>query len=281
MLLAQMGYTFLYFVTEASFNHGMNPHVYITYRHIVSGIVMLPFAYFLERKERPKLTFVLFLELFFTFISGVGGSLPSKSSRVSKSFQYPISLAGVMTMTLYKGPIIRNLWPALIHVEGKSSIHENWLKASILTVTSCITWSAWYIMQAIKLKGYPAQLSLTTWMSFIGAAQSAVFTLCIEHRRAAWTMEFNIDLWSILYVAVVCSGLIIFIQLWCTEEKGPVFVTMLNPVSTIVVAVLAYFVLGEISILFNCYSNLGAVTVITGLYDLKSTMMMTYKCAAW
>lgn len=41
------------------------------------------------------------------------------------------------------------------------------------------------------------------------------------------------------------SGLIIFIQLWCTEEKGPVFVTMFNPLSTLLVAVLAYFVLGE------------------------------------
>ena len=49
MVLAQIGYTFLYFITEASFNHGMNPHVYITYRHIVAGVVMFPFAYFLER----------------------------------------------------------------------------------------------------------------------------------------------------------------------------------------------------------------------------------------
>jgi len=49
MVLAQIGYTFLYFITEASFNHGMNPNVYITYRHIVSGVVMFPFAYFLER----------------------------------------------------------------------------------------------------------------------------------------------------------------------------------------------------------------------------------------
>ena len=49
MVLAQIGYTFLYFITEASFNHGMNPHVYITYRHIVAGLAMLPFAYFLER----------------------------------------------------------------------------------------------------------------------------------------------------------------------------------------------------------------------------------------
>ena len=39
--------------------------------------------------------------------------------------------------------------------------------------------------------------------------------------------------------------MIIFAQLWCTEEKGPVFVTMFNPLSTLLVAVLAYFALGE------------------------------------
>lgn len=49
MVLAQLGYTALYFLTEASFNHGLNPHVYVTYRHVVAGVVIFPFAYFLER----------------------------------------------------------------------------------------------------------------------------------------------------------------------------------------------------------------------------------------
>uniref|UniRef100_A0A6N2MQW0 WAT1-related protein n=2 Tax=Salix viminalis TaxID=40686 RepID=A0A6N2MQW0_SALVM len=75
MVLAQIGYTFLYFITEASFNHGMNPNVYITYRHIVSGVVMFPFAYFLERKQRPKLTLALFVEIFILSLLGVGLTL--------------------------------------------------------------------------------------------------------------------------------------------------------------------------------------------------------------
>lgn len=29
--------------------HGLNPHVYATYRNILAGLVLLPFAYFLER----------------------------------------------------------------------------------------------------------------------------------------------------------------------------------------------------------------------------------------
>ncbi|XP_061989655.1 WAT1-related protein At5g07050-like [Rosa rugosa] len=312
MVLSQVAYAFLYFITEASFNHGMNPHVYITYRHIVSGIIMLPFAYFLERKDRPKLTFAVFLEFFLisflgigltlnlyyaslrytspTFLASMINTVASLTFVIAVSLKLEVldlrnprglakvlgtvvSLAGVMTMTLYKGPIMRNLWSPLIHIQGKSSIHENRLKGSILTVASCITWSLWYIMQAITLKRYPAKLSLTTWMSFLGAAQSAVFAVCIEHKRVAWTVGFKIDLWCILYsvrfciymLGGVCSGLIFFIQLWCTLEKGPVFVTMFDPVSTILVAFLAYFVLGE-----RLYigSILGAAIVIVGLYLL-------------
>ncbi|XWS39207.1 hypothetical protein CRYUN_Cryun18bG0030400 [Craigia yunnanensis] len=304
MVLAQVGYTFLYIFTEACFNHGMNPQVHITYRHIVAGIVMFPFAYFHERKTRPKLTFSFFLEIFVLSILGVSLTLnmyfaslrytsPTfhaavvntiasltfiiavllrleevnlRSPRgIAKVLGTVVSLVGVTTMTLYKGPAIKNLWHPLVHIQGKSANHENWLKGSILFVASCITWSIWYIMQAFTLKRYPAPLSLTTWMSFIGAAQSAVFTVILEHKPAAWTIGFNIDFWATVYAGVVCSGLIIFIQLWCTEEKGPVFVTMFNPLSTILVAVLAYFVLGE-----KLYTGsiLGGVIVIVGLYLL-------------
>ncbi|KAJ0034919.1 hypothetical protein Pint_24613 [Pistacia integerrima] len=305
MVIAQIGYTFLYFITEASFNHGMNPHVYITYRHIVAGIVMCPFAYFLERKTIPKLTIPLFVEIFILSLLGVGltlnmyfaslrytsptfvasvintaasltfvtaillrlETLDLRNSRgIAKLLGTMISLAGVMIMTIYKGPIMRNLWHSHhIHIEGNTAIHEHWLKGSILTIASCVTWSLWYIMQAFTLKRYPAPLSLTTWMCFLGAAQSAFFTVIIQHKPAAWRIGFNIDFWSTIYGGVVASGLIIFLQLWCTEERGPVFVTMFNPLSTVLVAALAYFVFGE-----QLYTGsiLGAAIVIFGLYLL-------------
>ncbi|CDO99217.1 unnamed protein product [Coffea canephora] len=305
MVLAQIVYSFLYFITEASFDHGMNPHVYITYRHTLAGIMMLPFAYFLERKIRPKLTVALFLEIFVLSLLGV--SLTLNMYFASLKFTSPtflasmintiasvtfvlavilrlevielrnprgiakvlgtlVSLAGVMTMTLFKGPILKNLWRPIIHLQGGNTvIQDDWLKGSVLTVSSCITWSIWYIMQAYTLKRYPAQLSLTTWMNFVGAAQSAVFTVIAHHKRADWTIGFNIDFWSTIYGGVVISGMVTLIQLWCTGQKGPVFVTMFNPLSTLLVAILAYFVLGEKLYLG---SIVGGVIVIFGLYLL-------------
>ncbi|XP_020222898.1 WAT1-related protein At5g07050 isoform X1 [Cajanus cajan] len=305
MVLVQLGYTLLYFITEASFNHGMSPHVYVTYRHLVAAVVMFPFAYFLERKARPKLTFCLFMEIFVlsllgvsvtvniyfaslkytspTFVASMINTIASLTFIIAVALGFEvvdlrnprglakvigtvISLAGVLIMSLYKGPVMRSLWHPLIHIPGKSAaINESWLKGSLLTVLSCVTWSMWFIMQAATLKRYPAQLSLTTWMGFVGAAQSAVFTVIVEHNSSAWSLGPNIDLWSTIYGGVVVAGLIIYVQLWCTEKKGPVFVTMFNPLSTILVAILAYFVLGEKLYLG---SIIGTFVVIIGLYLL-------------
>ncbi|XP_066385497.1 WAT1-related protein At3g18200-like [Miscanthus floridulus] len=55
------------------------------------------------------------------------------------------------------------------------------------------------------------------------------------------------------------------VQLWCTQKKGPVFVTMFDPLQAIMAAMLAYFMFGE-----NLYigSIIGGAVVILGLYML-------------
>ncbi|XVE80068.1 hypothetical protein DITRI_Ditri14bG0109600 [Diplodiscus trichospermus] len=65
--------------------------------------------------------------------------------RMAKILGTLISLAGVMTITLYKGPALQSLWGASIHIK-RLSVHENWVKGSILTIASCITWDILYIM---------------------------------------------------------------------------------------------------------------------------------------
>ncbi|KAK8565305.1 hypothetical protein V6N12_058871 [Hibiscus sabdariffa] len=176
-----------------------------------------------------------------------------------------ISLLGVTVITLYKGPALQNMWDTPIHMK-RLSIHENWVKGSILTIASCITLSSWYIMQTFTMRKYPAELSLTAWISFIGGTQSAVFTVLVQHKPGVWSINMlGIDFWAITYCGIIGSGLLIFIQLWCMKERGPVFVSMFSPLQTVIVAVLAYFVFGE-----KMYTGsiLGGVTVIIGLYLL-------------
>ncbi|XP_054802941.1 WAT1-related protein At4g08290-like isoform X4 [Prosopis cineraria] len=250
MVLVEVAVTLLYFLIEASFNKVMNLQVFVTYRHALGGIIVLPFAYVLERKARPKLTMAMFMELFLlsllgfsltlnmyfaslkctspsfvtsmvntisalTFIIAVALRLEAvdvKNPRgVAKILGTLLSLAGALTMTLYKGHAIPNLKGAPILIRGQSG-HTNWIKGSILTVASCISWSVFYLMQGV----------------------------------------------------ISCS-LCIFIQFWTTDQKGPVFVSMFNPLGTVLVSILAYFVMGE---QLHLGSILGGVIVVIGLYLL-------------
>ncbi|KAI4349407.1 hypothetical protein L6164_009999 [Bauhinia variegata] len=302
MVIVQIAVTFLYFLLVASFDNGMNPHVFVTYRHALGGIVVLPFAYVLERNLRPRMTVAMFLELFLLSLIGVGlninmyfASLKYTSASFvtsmvntvssltfiiavalrletvevknprgqAKIFGTLLSLIGALTMTLYKGHAIPSLHGSPIHIRGHS-VHNNWIKGSILAIAGCISWSLSYIMQAVTVKKYPAQLSLTVWLNFMGAAESAVFTVLTQH-KSAWSISSNIQLWCILYSGVVSCALVMFTQIWVIEQKGPVFVTMFNPLGTILVAIMAYFVLGE---QLHMGSLLGGVIVIIGLYLL-------------
>ncbi|KAG4396910.1 hypothetical protein GLYMA_10G035600v4 [Glycine max] len=130
-----------------------------------------------------------------TFIIAVGLRLEVvdvKNTRgLAKVFGTVLSLIGALIMTLYEGHTIHSLQGAPLHVRG-NLVHKNWIKGSILSVASCISWSLWYILQG-----------------------------------------------------VICGGFVIFSQFWTAEQKGPVFVSMFNPLGAILVAILAYFVFGE------------------------------------
>jgi hypothetical protein len=47
------------------------------------------------------------------------------------------------------------------------------------------------------------------------------------------------------FQGIACSGFTFYVQLWCTQKKGPVFVTMFDPLAAIMAAMLAYFMFGE------------------------------------
>lgn len=69
-----------------------------------------------------------------------------------------VSLARHPVVTIYKGPVLKNIGHPLIYIErGNSVVHENWLKSLTLTVVSCITWSMWYIMQVAIMNFYSQQ----------------------------------------------------------------------------------------------------------------------------
>lgn len=177
------------------------------------------------------------------------------------------TVSGAMLMTLLKGPVIELIWN-----KGRSS-HElktggadlqHSIKGALMITVGCFSWSCFMILQAITLKTYPAELSLTAWICLLGTAEGAVVALVMERGKAAvWSINWDTKFLAALYSAIFCSGLAYYIQGVIMKERGPVFVTAFSPLSMIIVAVMGSFILAEQLYLGRV---IGAIVIVAGLY---------------
>ncbi|XP_052175946.1 WAT1-related protein At2g37460 isoform X2 [Diospyros lotus] len=196
------------------------------------------------------------------------------------------SVAGAMLMTLVKGPAID-----LIRTRGRSS-HEatqsgispqHAVKGSIMITIGCLSWACFMNLQAITLKTYPAELSLTAWICLLGTAEGAIVALVMERGNpGVWSINWDTKLLAAVYTGIVCSGLAYYIQGVIMKDRGPVFVTAFSPLSMVIVAVMSSFILAE---QMHLGRVIGAVVIVGGLYlvvwgkakDHKSTSQLPEK----
>lgn len=119
-----------------------------------------------------------------------------------------VTVAGAMLMTLYKGSVVNMFWSSFIHPAAAAAVpsaaaagdaDKDWVKGSILLIIATFAWASFFILQAITLRKYTAQLSLTALVCFIGTLQSIVVTLVMEHRPHAWAIGFDMNLLAAAY----------------------------------------------------------------------------------
>jgi len=180
-----------------------------------------------------------------------------------------VTVGGAMIMTVVVGPTIGLPWTKVsatahqdqgaTHVSGADNI-----KGSMMIIAGCLSWSCFYIVQAITLKSYPAELSLTVLICAAGTLQNAIVTVIAERGdTAAWRLHWDAGLVTMVYGGVICSGLGYYLGGIIMKQKGPVFVTAFNPLSMVIVAFLGSIVLSE---QLNLGRVLGAVVIVAGLY---------------
>lgn len=145
MLALQFGYAGFHVVSRAALNMGISKVVFPVYRNIIALILLLPFAYFLEKKDRPAMTLSFLVQFFLlalcgitanqgfyllgldntspTFASAIQNSVPAitflmaaalriekvrlnRRDGIAKMVGTALCVAGAMVITLYKGPTI-------------------------------------------------------------------------------------------------------------------------------------------------------------------------------
>ncbi|GMH10135.1 hypothetical protein Nepgr_011976 [Nepenthes gracilis] len=177
------------------------------------------------------------------------------------------TVAGAMIMTLVKGPAIEFSWTKERTNHDLTSVditlHEA-IKGSIMIIIGCFSWATFVILQAITLKTYPAELSLTAWICVLGTLEGTAVAMVMEKGKSAvWSIRWDAKLLASVYSGVFCSGLAYYIQGMVMKERGPVFVTAFNPLCMIIVAAMSSFILAE---KLHVGRVIGAVIIVIGLY---------------
>ncbi|KAK6115287.1 hypothetical protein DH2020_007556 [Rehmannia glutinosa] len=273
MLALQFGYAGFHVVSRAALNMGISKIVFPVYRNILALLLLLPFAYFLEKKERPPITWNFIIQFFLLAVVGIEKVRFDRKDGISKVAGTLLCVAGASVITLYKGPTIYSPAPRLqISAEASAAPlvlalgdakGKNWTLGCIFLIGHCLSWSGWLVLQAPVLKKYPARLSFTSYQCFFGVIQFLVIAAFVERDPQAWLVHSGAELFSVFYAGVVASGIAFAVQIWCIDRGGPVFVAVYQPVQTLVVAIMASILLGEE---FYLGGIIGAVLIISGLY---------------
>ncbi|ERN05717.1 hypothetical protein AMTR_s00006p00239950 [Amborella trichopoda] len=278
---------------------GVSKIVFPVYRNIIAVLLLGPFAYFLERKERPPLTFSFPVQFFLlalcgitanqgfylvglyyaspTFASAIQNSVAAitfamaaalrleqvhimRRDGVAKVAGTIACVGGASIITLFKGP------PLLHHHSLISSEKtENWKLGCLYLFGNCLAWSGWIVLQAPVLKKYPARISVTSFTCFFGVIQFLIIAAFVEADAQHWIIQSKEELFTILYAGFVASGIAFSVQIWCIDRGGPMFVAVYQPVQTIAVAIMASMSLGD-----QLYTGgiVGAILIVVGLYSV-------------
>ncbi|KAH7671268.1 WAT1-related protein, partial [Dioscorea alata] len=281
----------LFMITKAAFTLGLNPLVFVFYRQAFGTLLLVPLAVILVRIP-------IFFDMFFiglsyisaTATSAISNSLPvftfiltvlfrmetlklKSRSGIVKVLGILFCVTGIMIIALYKGPQLSSLNPhhtQFTNHEGNSNLETKhstgtWIKGSFILISSYIICSLWFVFQGILLKEYQSKLLFTTFLCIFSTIQSFIIAIIFQRDFAKWKLHWDMGLLAIGYSAVAVTGFSYYLQAWCIEKKGPVFLVISSPLAFVFTMIGSSFILGE---KINLGSVLGGISLVAGLYSV-------------
>ncbi|XP_022749224.1 WAT1-related protein At1g68170-like [Durio zibethinus] len=186
-----------------------------------------------------------------------------------------IGIGGAMVFTFYKGIEIN--WSTdvnLLHHHQQQpggpaglSSHDTgkFILGAFLGFLCCISVALWLITQAKMSVKFPYLYSTTALMCIMGSIQGSVIALCTEKDWSQWKLGWNVRLLAVAFVGIIGSALLVFLVSWSVNLRGPLYVSIFNPLGLVFVAIIGSLLLDE---KLHLGSIIGGILIVCGLYTV-------------
>ncbi|OAY72078.1 WAT1-related protein [Ananas comosus] len=163
----------------------------------------------------PAITFVMAWVLRLERVSW------NEKRSLAKVIGTTVSVSGAMVMTLYKGPLIlRGSSISKLNREAETGTSSrDFVKGSLFLIFACSSWSGFMILQAITLRDYPLEFTVTAMTCLSGAALGAVSALVKERNAAAWKIGWDLKLVTVAYSVLIDGHFVYFLILHLVSFK--------------------------------------------------------------
>ncbi|PON62315.1 Plant-drug/metabolite exporter [Trema orientale] len=246
-------------IAKFALNQGMSHYVLVVYRMAIASAIITPFAILLDRESRPKLTFSILAK---TMVLSLFDPVLDQN----------LFYIGMKYTTVSFSSAMCNMLPAfaflMAWIFGLEEVNIRRLHGQAKVLGTIVTVGGAMILTLVKgpaymLKSFPAELSLTALICVFGLVEAVVLALVVESRsNTVWSINLDTNFLAVIYGGIL-SGVGYYIVGVVIKERGPVFFTAFNPLSTIIVAILASIITAE-----EMYVGrvIGAIIIIGGLY---------------
>ncbi|KAL0877526.1 hypothetical protein Bca101_027231 [Brassica carinata] len=204
----------------------------------------------------------------------------------AKVFGTLFGVGGALVFIFYRGKDI-HMWSTDIDLMNKShdssrdaTSHHISIIGALLVFGGNFSYAFWLLLQAsffffhfsspyryacgVKVsKQFGGAYWNATLMNLTGSVVAVTIALCWNCDLKEWKLGWNIRLFTIAYASIVMSGMVIAVNAWCVESRGPLFVSVFSPVALVVVALVGSFILNET---LHVGSIIGTVIIVGGLY---------------
>ncbi|AQK43704.1 WAT1-related protein [Zea mays] len=221
--------TGMFVINKAAMDHGFNSFVFVFYRQVAASVLMVPIAVLLERRNARSMSSVLLFKIFVCALIGI--TVSSNLYNVSLK----LTSATVVAASTNAIPVITFCLALLLRMEE--------VKLRSASGMAKLTGVALCLAGVLVIAFYAGELlSAVNHHHAFGAPAP---THAASSTAAAKTMTGAAWIKGTFITGFVVAGVNYYLQAWCMEMRGPVFLAAWTPLSFALTVFCSSFFLGE------------------------------------